>query len=189
MIDQQNTTVLIVPGLRDHVPQHWQTLLVRRLSKVKTVAQLEHDKLNLDARIKAIQATIETIDGPIIVVAHSAGTLMMAHWAKQHTANIQGALLVVPPDFETPMPAPYPTLEQLKANGWLPMPRQPLPFPTLVCVSNDDPLAHVDKVISLATAWHGEMVFLGNVGHLNPASGYGDWPLADQLIQKLISRT
>jgi predicted alpha/beta hydrolase family esterase len=27
----REATVLIVPGLRDHVPQHWQTLLASRL--------------------------------------------------------------------------------------------------------------------------------------------------------------
>jgi hypothetical protein len=29
---------LIVPGLRDHVPGHWQTLLASRLPRVRTVA-------------------------------------------------------------------------------------------------------------------------------------------------------
>ena len=30
-------TVLIVPGLRDHVPQHWQTLLAAQLPRVVSV--------------------------------------------------------------------------------------------------------------------------------------------------------
>jgi len=189
VIDQKNTTVLIVPGLRDHVAEHWQTLLVPRLTKVKTVTPLEHDKLSLVARINAIQEAIEEIDGPIIVVAHSAGTLMMAHWAEWHTANIRGVLLVCPPDIETPMPAPYPALEPLKERGWLPVPRQPLPFRSIVCTSNNDPLTTLDKVIALANDWGSEIVHLGNVGHLNPASGYGNWPQGDVLIQQLIDES
>jgi predicted alpha/beta hydrolase family esterase len=113
VINQKNTTVLIVPGLRDHVEQHWQTLLCARLSKVKIVPPLESDKLSLASRVKAIHATIEAITGPIIVVAHSAGTLMLAHWAAHHGAPIQAALLAAPPDFDAPMPAPYPNKDQL----------------------------------------------------------------------------
>ena len=36
-----NATVLIVPGLREHVAEHWQTLLHARLAKVRTVPPLE----------------------------------------------------------------------------------------------------------------------------------------------------
>jgi predicted alpha/beta hydrolase family esterase len=186
MIEQKNTTVLIVPGLRDHVEQHWQTLLAARLGKVKTVPPLESDKLSLAARVQAIQSTIETIDGPIIVVAHSAGTLMMAHWAQCHAANIQGALLAVPPDFSRPMPSGYPTVQQLAENGWLPVPTQRLTFRSIVTTSENDPLAAFDQVVAMANNWGSELVHLGKVGHLNPASGYGDWPLADALVQRLI---
>jgi predicted alpha/beta hydrolase family esterase len=37
----------------------------------------------------------------------------------------------------------------------------------------------------LAHAWASEFVDLGEVGHLNPASGFGDWPEADRLIARL----
>lgn len=188
MINQKDTTILIVPGLRDHVEQHWQTLLVSRLTKFKTVPPLENDKLNLAARVQAIQSTIETIDGPIIVVAHSGGTVMMAHWAQKHSANIKAVLLAVPPDFERPLPAAYPTMEQFSDNGWLPVPRTRLPFRSLVAASSNDPLADLDRVVALAQDWGSELINLGNVGHLNPASGYGEWHDADGLIQQLIDQ-
>ena len=35
---QTTATVLIVPGLRDHVAEHWQTLLAGRLAKVRRLA-------------------------------------------------------------------------------------------------------------------------------------------------------
>jgi hypothetical protein len=40
-------------------------------------------------------------------------------------------------------------------------------------------------VAELAQGWGSELMDLGEVGHLNPASGFGDWPLADSLIQQL----
>ena len=38
------------------------------------------------------------------------------------------------------MPDGYPTLEALRAGGWLPVPREPLPFPSIVAASRNDPL-------------------------------------------------
>ena len=39
--------------------------------------------------------------------------------------------------------------------------------------------AGFDRVAELARAWGGRLVDLGEVGHLNPASGFGDWPQAE----------
>jgi predicted alpha/beta hydrolase family esterase len=121
-------TVLIVPGLRDHVAEHWQTLLQARLSKTASVPPLEHDKLSCAARVAALDEAIAKIDGPIVLVAHSAGVMITVHWAQHHNRPIQGALLATPADLEHPMPAGYPTLEVLEENGWLPFPRKPLPL-------------------------------------------------------------
>ena len=135
------STILFVPGLRDHVAEHWQTLLAADLPGSRTVPPLEHDKLSRAARVEALDRAIAAIDGPVILVAHSAGCLMVAHWAQQHGRPIRGALLATPADIERPLPAGYPTLPDLQANGWLPLPRSPLPFPSIVAASSGDPLA------------------------------------------------
>ena len=77
-----DTTVLIVPGLREHVPEHWQTLLAAKLPRVHTVPPLEQDKLSCAARVEALDRALRAIDGPVILVAHSAGVMMVAHWAQ-----------------------------------------------------------------------------------------------------------
>ena len=41
------------------------------------------------------------------------------------------------------------------------------------------------RAAALADDWGGRLVDLGNVGHLNPASGYGEWPRADEFIAEL----
>lgn len=179
------STVLIVPGLRDHVHDHWQTLLAARLPRVRIVPPLETDKLNCQARVDAIQQTLDDITGPVILVAHSAGVLMVAHWAARYRRAIKGALLVTPPDLDTQWPEQYPAPETLRTNGWTPLPRQPLPFFSLVAASTNDHLASIDAVAALARDWRAELVNLGAVGHLNPASGYGLWPQAESFIRLL----
>lgn len=182
---QTAATVLIVPGLRDHVAEHWQTLLEARLSKVRSVPPLETDKLDCAARVRAIQHELAQIDGPVILVAHSAGVLMVAHWAARHSGPIKGALLVAPPDLDATWPQGYPTPQNLRANGWAPLPTGALPFRSLVAGSTNDHLASLEAVTRMAHDWDSELVNLGEVGHLNPASGFGHWPQAEALILEL----
>lgn len=180
-----NATVLIVPGLRDHVAEHWQTHLETRLSKVYTVAPLQTDKLNCAKRVQAIAEQLNKIDGPVILVAHSAGVLMTIHWAALHKNNIKGALLVTPPDLSQSWPENYPTPEALRQEGWTPLPNKKLPFPSIVIASQNDPLASFAAVAEMAKNWGSQLLDLGEVGHMNPASGFGPWPQAEQLIQQL----
>ena len=178
-------TVLIVPGLRDHVAQHWQTLLAAELPRVATVPPMGREDLDCRARVDAIEHAVREIEGPVVIVAHSGGCIMVAHWAQQTSRTVAGALLAAPPDFERPMPEGYPTLDALKAGGWLPVPRRKLPFPSIVAGSRNDPLAPFTAASKLAHDWGSQLVDLGEVGHLNPASGYGPWPLAHAFIRQL----
>lgn len=178
-------TVVIVPGLRDHVEDHWQTRLAEKLDRVRTVPPLEHDRLSLEARVAALDAVLAEIDGPVVLVAHSAGVMITVHWAQRTPRPIRGALLATPADLEQPLPAGYPTTAELEANGWLPVPRRRLPFPSIVAASDNDPLANHRRVAGMAETWGSRLVDLGAVGHLNPASGYGYWPLAEELVREL----
>ena len=146
------STVLFVPGLRDHVPDHWQTLLAE-LPGSRTVPPLTENKLSCAARVAALEAALAKIEGPVVLAAHSAGVLIVAHWARRHSRPIKAALLATPADIETPLPAGYPTLEELTAGGWLPMPRVRLPFASLVVASDTNSLASPDRVAGLARNW------------------------------------
>ncbi|GJG94209.1 alpha/beta hydrolase [Cupriavidus pauculus] len=189
-----DTTVLLVPGLREYVPDHWQTLLQADLhamrQPVASVSPLEHDKLSCGARIAALDRALAAIDGPVLLAAHSAGVMITGHWARQlhrHLApgKIVGALLATPADLESPMPTGYPEIDTLAHHGWLPVPRTPLPFPTLLAASRNDPLASYERAAGMARDWGSAIVDLGHVGHLNPAAGFGPWPDAMPLLARL----
>ena len=185
MTSAATPTIVFVPGLRDDVPEHWQTLLQKELPGSVCVPRMEHDKLSRSAWVAALERTLAPIAGPVVLVAHSAGVMITVHWAQQRRRPIQGALLAAPPDFESPLPAGYPTQQVLIANGWLPTPRTPLPFPSIVAASLNDPLGSYDRVLGLAAAWGSRLVNVGAVEHLNPAAGYGRWPRAHELIREL----
>jgi serine hydrolase len=185
MNDTAAPPILIVPGLRDHVPGHWQTILEERLPGSVSVPRMHRDKLSRAAWVAMLDASLAKIEQPPILVAHSAGCMIVVHWSLRHRRPIKGALLAAPPDFESAMPENYPSQEVLQQNGWLPTPRERLPFPSIVAASTNDPLGRFERVQALAQAWGSRLVDLGEVGHLNPAAGYGEWPRAQQFIREL----
>ena len=186
MNELASPTVLIVPGLRDHMPEHWQTFLENELPNARCVPRMAGDKLSCAAWVAKLDESLAQIEGPLILAAHSAGCMIVAHWAQRHRRPIKGALLATPADLESPLPEGYPTQEVLQQNGWVPTPRARLPFPSIVAASENDPLGRLDRVEALAQAWGSRLVNVGNVGHLNPAAGYGRWPQAQQFIRELM---
>ncbi|WP_432082837.1 RBBP9/YdeN family alpha/beta hydrolase [Streptomyces sp. WAC 04229] len=178
-------TVVFVPGMRDHVPTHWQTVLARQLPNSRTLPPPTGDLLSLDAHVAELDHALGDVPGPVVLVAHSAGVLTTVHWARRHQRTVRGALLATPPDFETPLPDGYPSITTLRDHGWTPTPRTPLPFPSIVASSSNDPLGPPGRVAGLARAWGSRLVELGAVGHLNPAAGYGEWPRGAALIREL----
>lgn len=180
-------TVLFVPGLREHVPDHWQTHAAAALPGSETVAPLTENRLSRAARVAALDAALRAIEGEVVLAAHSAGCLMVAHWAAEPTRPIRGALLATPADVENPLPAGYPTRNELADNCWLPIPRAPLPFPAILAASRNDPLASFARAETLAAAWGATLHDAGEVGHLNAASGFGPWPAGAQLLERLIA--
>jgi predicted alpha/beta hydrolase family esterase len=181
--------ILIVPGLRDHAESHWQTWLASQWPGAQTLPPLGRDNLDLTARLQDLDNAVASARHPVVLVAHSGGCVLVAHWARSspHTPKIAGALLATPPTFDQPLPPPYPSLAALDAAGWLPVPRQRLPFPTSVAISRNDPLGGFAAVQKLASDWGAAWTDVGDVGHLNPASGYGPWPAGLALLHQLVS--
>ncbi|HEX2530423.1 MAG TPA: alpha/beta hydrolase, partial [Burkholderiaceae bacterium] len=86
-----------------------------------------------------------------------------------HAAKVTGALLVAPPDVER---TDFPEF----VRGFAPLPRDVLPFHSIVVASSDDPWCALSKAQSWACAWGAAFHALGPCGHLNAESGLGDWP-------------
>ncbi|MGW3325695.1 RBBP9/YdeN family alpha/beta hydrolase [Streptomyces virginiae] len=97
---------------------------------VRTVPPLTQDGLSCEARVAALDKVMVQIAGPVVLVAHSTGVATTVHRSRRHPAQVQvqRALLVTPPDVEQPLPEGHPTTDVFDENGWIPVPRSPLPF-------------------------------------------------------------
>ncbi len=118
-----------------------------------------------------------------MLVAHSLGCALVAHAAaRPEGARIAAALLVAPADVDSPAHTPEET------RDFAPLPRRPLPFPATVVASADDPYVALPRARAFAAAWGAAFVDAGARGHLNAASGLGDWPEGRRHLAALLGR-
>jgi predicted alpha/beta hydrolase family esterase len=171
-------TAIVVPGIDGSGPGHWQTLLEQADPAVSRFRPSSWTSPDLADWLAALSAAVARAAPDPILVAHSLGTLLVAHWAAKSPARVAGALLVAVPDPDAPsFPAAAPTFRGV--------PRTPLPFPSIVVASTDDPYDPSRAASGYAAAWESRYVNLGAAGHINPTSGYGQWPRATELIAEL----
>ena len=182
-----NATTVIVPGMRDRVEAHWQTWLASEIPDAVSVTPLGRQDLSLNRYVNELEACVRQVDGPVQLVAHSAGCITVAYWASQtqFAHRVQSAFLAAPPDMDKPLPSSYPQPDELERGGWLPVPRQTLPFPTWVGLSDNDPLGRLEDIRALAEAWGAQAIELGEVGHINPPFGFGPWPEVLPILRRL----
>jgi predicted alpha/beta hydrolase family esterase len=91
---------------------------------------------------------------------------------------VLGALLVSPADTEA---ASYPP----EPSGFRPMPRQRLPFHSIMVASSNDHYVQLDRARTFAENWGSQLVEIGAHGHINGESGLGDWPEGLMLLREL----
>ena len=99
--------LLIIPGLGDSGVGHWQNFWLNHFPNTTKVTQDNWDQPLLGDWLERLEATLKTINEPIILVAHSLATILVAHWAKTfENSYIKGALLVAPADVDSPEHTP-----------------------------------------------------------------------------------
>ena len=160
---------LIVPGWGSSGPTHWQSHWERTLPDAARVEMAEWLEPRRSDWVATLDSAIRDADEPPVLIAHSLGCVTIAHWAQSSTAPIRGALLVAPADVDR---ATCPDV----LRDFAPVPREPLPFPSRVVASDDDPYASLAWSQSIARAWRSDVVVLAGAGHINTASGFGPWP-------------
>jgi predicted alpha/beta hydrolase family esterase len=171
--------VLVLAGLWNSGPEHWQTLWERRHPEWQRVPHRDWNNPDCHEWVAELDGAIAASDaGPPILVAHSLACATVAHWAASGSKlKIAGAFLVAPSDVEAPS---YPK----EATGFGPMPMQKLPFPSIVVASSNDEYVSLERARAFATAWGSKFVEIGAAGHINGDSGYGEWPEGEKMLME-----
>jgi predicted alpha/beta hydrolase family esterase len=173
--------VLILPGLYNAGPGHWQTLWQAAHPTYRRVFQEEWVSPHCDDWVRNLDAAV--IDGgqDVVLVAHSSACALVGHWWTRHRREICGALLVAPSDTES---ISYPS----GPSGFAPMPLCRFPFPTILVASINDPAVSFERAKLFAASWGSELINAGAAGHIEAKSGYGPWPNGHVLLDRLIRR-
>jgi uncharacterized protein len=174
------TIYLVVPGVTNSSPQHWQSLWEKEFpERFRRIEQAEWDTPFVDDWTATIETEVQK-ESPerVILVAHSLGCTAVAHWARRFGTRIKGAFLVAPSDCEA---ATY----NFDTKGFAPIPLEKLPFPSLVIASTDDEYVPFERARFFADAWGSDFTDVGPKGHINGGSGFGEWPEGLELLKRL----
>lgn len=78
-----SVSVLILPGIGNSGPQHWQTLWQNSHPDFVRVEQRDWDRPVCAEWVAALDAAVRAAGPQAVLVAHSLGCLAVAHWAAQ----------------------------------------------------------------------------------------------------------
>lgn len=180
--DVNSPIVLTVPGLGGSGPSHWQSLWESSRPDTRRVELGMWHTPHRNSWVTKLDQAIREAEGPVVLAAHSLGCLAVAWWAElagqTYGTPVAGALLVAPADVDGG------SHEALRAFS--PSPAKPLPFPSILVASSDDPWVGIDHARNLAANWGSVFVDTGPQGHLNADSDLGWWHDGQVLLDRVL---
>ncbi len=166
---------VLVPGLYDSGPEHWQGRWQTRYPFWKRISQKTWNNPDIELWIGAIRRLLALQHSPAILVGHSFGALASCCLAVERTHSIAGLMLVAPAE---------PVRFELEYR----VPERPLGVPAVVVASHDDPLMRFSRALHWSEMWGAEVVDLGEAGHINAEAGFGPWLYGLQILWQLTER-
>lgn len=183
--------LVIVPGLFGSGEDHWQSIWLSLFQahglSARRVEQQDWAHPTPTAWHTALTQTLQTTRKPVLLIAHSLGAILsvqhglgMHTTAQQHPSPIAGALLVAPAD------GTYHTgPDAARVADFMPPPSQPMPFPTTVVFSQNDPWLAPTQAHTLARNWGASLIDAGLSGHIGQDAGLDYWPLGLNALHAL----
>jgi predicted alpha/beta hydrolase family esterase len=175
-----STPILILPGYADSGPDHWQSHWERADPACRRVVQDDWLLPRLEDWLATLDREVRACATAPVLAAHSLACALVAHHAARGGARVRAALLVAPADVDSPAHTPD------EVRSFAPIPLAPLPFPSVVVASGDDPFVTPARAEALARAWGSRLVVLPRAGHINADAGFGPWPEGRRLLDGLL---
>jgi hypothetical protein len=166
---------VLVPGLNNSGPQHWQTEWQLRHAFWQRMRQQVWNQPDVHRWMGSIRRLLGQDRRPAILVGHSLGALASCCVAADGGLPIAGLMLVAPAE-----PARFEIEDDV--------PTGPLGVPAVVTASRDDPLMPFARAIWWSAAWEADLVDLGEAGHVNAEAGFGPWPYGLVVLLGLVRK-
>ncbi len=173
--------ILLVPPWEDASAEHWMSVWQWKYPNFRRVEQREWMRPNRNEWVATLDKYVSEQTKPVILVAHSLGTITVAHWANEFNRRIAGAFLVAPPDVER-ADAP----EEIKT--FAPVPLVKFNFPSAVAASENDNYISLERAAFFAQKWGSQFFNVGAAGHINAKSGHGEWRQGEQLLREIVEQ-
>ncbi|MFN8357533.1 MAG: alpha/beta hydrolase [Spirosomataceae bacterium] len=176
-------TLLIIPGLGDSGPAHWQSYWLQEFDNAVKLVQDDWEEPLLTDWLQRLHETIVSLNRPTVLVAHSLAVSLVAHWADNHQhPMVKAALLVCPADVDSPAHTPD------VVRNFAPMPTTRLPFPSVVVASENDTYVSLERASYFAECWGSQLVNVGAKGHVNASSQLEYWQEGQAILEHLLQQ-
>ncbi|MFQ2195190.1 RBBP9/YdeN family alpha/beta hydrolase [Aeromonas jandaei] len=167
--------ILLVPGLHNSGPDHWQSRWHEHFPYWQRMAGLPWEKPDLTVWSAKLASKLRSRRSRVHLVAHSFGALTAIAAARLQPEKVASLFLVAPAD-----PARFGIVDE-RLEG-------PLQVSAQLVASRNDPWMSFERAEYWSRQWQVPLLDAGSAGHINAQSGHGDWHQGLELLGSLYRR-
>ena len=171
----QRFDFVLVPGRFNSGVHHWQSIWEQELPIWKRVTQSNWNDPDTYRLLGSLRRLLAPCTRPALLVGHSLGALASVCLAAELPAKVAGVMLVAPAE-----PARFHAEDDVPSTA--------LGVPSVLVASHTDPFMSFERAEYWATVWGSELVDLGEAGHINVDSGFGQWNFGLDVLCRLVQR-
>ena len=167
--------ILLVPGLHNSGPDHWQSRWHQQFPQWQRMMGLPWDKPDLTVWSAKLASKLRSRRGRAHLVAHSFGALTAIAAARLQPDKVSSILIVAPAD-----PARFGIPDEALEGS--------IKVSAQLIASRNDPWMSFERAEYWSRQWQVPLFDAGEAGHINAQSGHGDWHQGLHLLGALYRR-
>ncbi len=167
--------ILLVPGLHNSGPDHWQSRWHQQFPQWQRMMGLPWDKPDLTVWSAKLASKLRSRRSRVHLVAHSFGALTAIAAARLQPDKVSSIFIVAPAD-----PARFGIPDEVLMGS--------IKVSAQLIASRNDPWMSFERAEFWSRQWQVPLFDAGEVGHINAQSGHGEWHQGLALLSTLYRR-
>ncbi|MGL6387723.1 RBBP9/YdeN family alpha/beta hydrolase [Aeromonas caviae] len=167
--------ILLVPGLHNSGPDHWQSRWHQQFPQWQRMMGLPWDKPDLTVWSAKLASKLRSRRSRVHLVAHSFGALTAIAAARLQPDKVSSIFIVAPAD-----PARFGIPDEVLTGS--------IKVSAQLIASRNDPWMSFERAEFWSRQWQVPLFDAGEVGHINAQSGHGEWHQGLALLGALYRR-